>query len=142
MSGEKRLTVFGLALADLFTALVVFNVTLCLVFAISYWYARGVNLAACRADRAGNIDPISCVNALRASAMPGWLTVVDRAAIAATGTLVIGTAIGTAWEMGRARTGPQMIVHVPAHAEPTDDRIVSETPDRRVGPPDRRGHAP
>jgi hypothetical protein len=41
---------------------------------------------------------------------------------------VIATGFGAGWEMSRARTGPKMVVHVPADQ---DDRVIYEGPDRR-----------
>lgn len=124
MSGERRMTLFGVALSDLFVSLILFNLVLCVVFALSYLSARGVDLTVCRPDRNGGIDPVACIAALRKSAQPTWLTIVNRSAIAASAVFVIGTAIGAAWEMGRSRVGPTMVVHIP-----TDDATLASDGD-------------
>jgi hypothetical protein len=129
---RRRLTRFGRSLCDLFIALVIFFAVLGYVFAVAYLFARGVDLAACR-PRQGEMDEVACLNAIRASAMPSWLTILNRAAIASSGVLVIGTALGTAAEMNRARKGPRMAVHVPAYSE------AWQGPERRSGIERRRG---
>ena len=103
--GGTHLTVFGLALRDFFLALIINGVSLALFFGVFAWAAfLG--------------EPLS-----------RWQIATLRAALAASGTLVIATGFGAGWEMSRARTGPQMVVHVPAEEE--TDRVIYEGPDRR-----------
>jgi hypothetical protein len=102
--GGNHLTVFGLALRDFFLALILNGAALALFFGTFAWAAfLG--------------EPLS-----------RWQIATLRAALAASGTLVIATGFGAGWEMSRARTGPKMVVHVPADQ---DDRVIYEGPDRR-----------
>jgi hypothetical protein len=85
---------------------------------------------ACRVVRGAEPDPIACIDAIRAAAQPGWLTIVNRAAIAASGVYVIATAVAVGYEM---RSSTRLAVH------PQPIWIGAE---RRVGPIERRANWP
>lgn len=124
-------TVFGIALADLVAGLAVLDIVLSYVFSAAYFYAQGVNLTACRRRQDGTIDSAACLASLQAAAMPQWMTIANRSAIATLATLAIGTGVAVLWEMSRSRTG--LAVRVP----PTQDQVIYDGPERRQS--ERRG---
>lgn len=85
-AGIRVLTRFGAALVDWFTAIVLADLALVLVFGIAYWYARD-----------GRISPL-------------WLRLSDRSALVAGGVLVIATGAAVAYEM--RVSGATLRVHV------------------------------
>lgn len=103
----RRLTLFGIALRDFFLALVLNALALAAFFGIFAWASW------------------------QAIVLERWQIVTLRAALASSGTLLIGTGLGTCWEMSRARTGPEMVVHV------DDEGYVG--PERRSGRDRRNG---
>ncbi len=110
MGGGESLTLFGMALRDFFLSLTLNALALTAFFGVFAWASW------------------------QAIALERWQIVALRAALASSGTLLIGTGFGTCWEMGRARTGPRMVVHVP----PREDRTLYDGPNRRGDAPGRR----
>lgn len=85
VDGVRTLTRFGSALVDFFTAVVLCDLALVVVFGIAYGYAR-----------AGRLSPF-------------WLRLSDRAALIAGAAFVISTGGAVAFEM--RRSGIQLRVH-------------------------------
>jgi hypothetical protein len=125
MGSTKGMTVFGTALADLITSLALLAIVFSFVLGSSYWYARKADVTACRVHRDGSIDPIACLEALRHSAMPDWMTLAHRSLIASLATLTIGTGLVVLLEMSRRASG--LVVRQP----PPEDRVVYQGPERR-----------
>jgi hypothetical protein len=103
LGDSSAMTMFGVSLADWVASLAVLDVVLCYVFSAAYFYAQGIDLTACR-PRNATINPTLCLQAMQAGAMPQWMTIANRAAIATLVTLTIGTGVAVLWEMNRART--------------------------------------
>jgi hypothetical protein len=101
---RRRLTTFGMALVDFFTALTVLAVVLAVTFTVNAAYAWG--------------DP---------SPPPVATRTIMRACIVGAGVLVVATGIAAAWEMRRA--GLTLSVHDEAWDGTTDRRVGP--PDRR-----------
>jgi hypothetical protein len=102
LGDSSAMTMFGVSLADWVASLAVLDVVLCYVFSAAYFYAQGIDLTACR-PRNATINPALCLQTMQAGAMPQWMTIANRAAIATLVTLTIGTGVAVLWEMNRSR---------------------------------------
>lgn len=108
----RDLTVFGYALTDYFVGLVVLAAALALSLSAAAWYAGH-----------------------GADVQPGIVRALSRVALVGAGTLVLGTAAATGYEMRRA--GEPLAVH-----EGGDDRVLYQGPERRGGRDRRKGDRP
>jgi hypothetical protein len=106
----RKLTLFGVALRDLWLSLVIYFFVKGTFWAVAAW----ASWEGARLDR--------------------WQVTVLRSSMDAAAALVVGAAFGVAWEMSRARTGPRMVVHV---SEPGSAGY--DGPDRRSGKDRRAG---
>ena len=105
----RSLTLFGQALADLFLSLVLYFAVKSVFWGIFAWASWNTIV------------------------LERWQVIGLRAMVDAAAVYVIGTAFGVAWEMGRARVGPRMVVHIPADGPSDVDYDRRSGTDRRKG---------
>jgi hypothetical protein len=109
-SESRRLTLFGEALVDYFTALVVLDLVMVLVFGTLFLLTYRMT---------NNLKPI-----------PMWLTIANRSAINGGVALIAATGLAVAFEM--RSVGARLDVH--EDRPPWDGSTERRTPDdRRVG---------
>lgn len=102
----RRLTMFGRALVDYFSALVLLDLVMAMVFSTLFWLSS------------------------REVLIPRWLTLANRSAINGGAALILGTGLAVAWEMRAA--GARLDVH--EDRPPWDGENERRAPDdRRVG---------
>lgn len=104
MTGRgQKLSVFGLALIDWFTALALFALTMAAVFGITYYYALGCD----------PLRPQTC-------APPFIVRTLNRAAIDGAVAFAVATGAAAWWEMRRA--GEHLAVHTDEWDEKSERR--------------------